>query len=126
MCPSILPFSSIVNRAPGAKRPPNLAEIKLVLGFMSNSNGGKLSSEESMDRQICSTIFSLLLITLILFVMLYLGPFWFFVGNQQFFIIFFLILIAVIAFWGYFSIKTTADDHKELARRLESVIKKVN
>lgn len=127
MCPSLLPFSSqSYDRISGSKRPPNLAEIKLVLGYLTTSGGGKLSGEQSIDRIICNLILSLFLIFLILFLLLYIGPFWFFVGNQQFFVIFFTIMIAVIAFWGYFSAKTTADDRKDLEIELETIVRKVN
>ena len=35
-------------------------------------------------------------------------------------------VIAIVAFWGYLSIKTTGDDHKDSIRAIEKVIDKVN
>ena len=81
LCPSVLPFSNkgfVKNNM--RRRPPNLAEIRLVLSNLSTLGEGR-SGEEAMDNKILYLIVCLLLIVLLLFVMLYVGPFWFFVGN---------------------------------------------
>lgn len=126
MCPSVLPFSTKgFDKASSRKRPPNIAEIRLVLSHLSTL-GGVGSGEEAMDNKILFLILSLLIIVILLFVMLYIGPFWFFVGHHKTFIFFMTMIIAAVAFWGYLNIKTTEDDHSDSVRKFEKVLDRVN
>jgi hypothetical protein len=127
MCPAVLPFSTKgFDKKSGQKRPPNLPEIRLVLGNLSTLGAGGKSSEESMDSKLIYLIVGLLIIVLLLFVMLYIGPFWFFVGNNKTYIFFMTLLIAAVAFWMYLNIRATDDNQKDNIRKFEKIIDKVN
>jgi hypothetical protein len=126
MCPTVLPFSTRgYDKKSGKKRPPNIAEIRLVLGHISTL-GGVDSGEDAMDNKILYLILSLLIIVILFFVMLYIGPFWFFVGHHKTYIFFMSMLIAAVFFWGYMNIKTTELDHKDAIRKFDKTLDRVN